>query len=190
LVRHPYDVGDRIAVSNVNIDTPPTGSSGWIVKDVDLFTTTVIFGTTNEVATYSNGSLASSRIINAARSPKATLYFLFKFPIDTPYNRIKIFHSAIDKFVKARPREVRCCSVKGVLCSSFFLLTFCCFFPSLQWIGLNAFRNTRVEADAGFVEYIIICQHRGKSYVGRSHVGSEPNFSLPEQNHGRKLALF
>lgn len=107
LVRHPYDVGDRISVSDVNNETSPDGSSGWIVKDVDLFTTTVIFGTTNEVATYSNGSLASSRIINGARSKKATLFFLFKFPIDTPYRRIKVFQSAIENFVKARPREVR-----------------------------------------------------------------------------------
>jgi hypothetical protein len=100
-------VGDRIAVSDVNAEAPPHGSSGWIVKDVDLFTTTVIYGTTNEVATYSNGSLAMSRIINAARSPKASLFFLFKFPIDAPYARIKIFQTAIEKFIKARPREVR-----------------------------------------------------------------------------------
>jgi hypothetical protein len=36
LVRRPYDIGDRIAVSNPAQDTSPTGSSGWIVKDVSL----------------------------------------------------------------------------------------------------------------------------------------------------------
>jgi small-conductance mechanosensitive channel len=117
LVRHPYDVGDRIAVSDVNAEAPPHGSSGWIVKDVDLFTTTVIYGTTNEVATYSNGSLALSRIINAARSPKASLFFLFKFPIDAPYERIKIFQTAIEKFIKARPREVKTTTMLSLVSS-------------------------------------------------------------------------
>ena len=114
-MRHPYDVGDRIAVSDVNAETSPTGSAGWIVKDVDLFSTTVVFGTTNEVATYSNGSLASSRIINATRSPRALLFFMFKFPIHTSFKRIKVFQSAIEKFVKARPREVRDTVVSFVL---------------------------------------------------------------------------
>lgn len=106
-VRRPYDIGDRIHVSNPNDERPFTGSAGWIVKDVDLYSTTVIFGSTNEVATYSNGSLASSRIINAARSPQATLLFYLKFPIDTPYDKLQVFKAALEKFIKARPREVR-----------------------------------------------------------------------------------
>jgi len=72
-VRRPYDIGDRIAVSQVDQDTNPNGSSTWFVEGVDLFTTTVRFATTNEIATYSNGSLANSRIINAARSPKVRI---------------------------------------------------------------------------------------------------------------------
>jgi hypothetical protein len=36
LLRRPYDIGDRIAVSNPDTDTSPTGSSGWIVKEVTL----------------------------------------------------------------------------------------------------------------------------------------------------------
>ena len=68
-----------------------------------------------------------------ARSPKANLHFLFKFPIDTPYAKIKIFHGAIENFVKARPRE---------------------------YAHLLAFRATRVEADQGFVEYIVFVEHR------------------------------
>ena len=31
---------------------------------------------------------------------------------------------------------------------------------SLQWANLLAFRNTRVEADLGFSEYIVHCEHR------------------------------
>jgi small-conductance mechanosensitive channel len=52
------------------------------VEDVTLFTTTVVNVWTNERATLSNGSLASSRIINAARSPQAYLYVYLKFSVD------------------------------------------------------------------------------------------------------------
>ena len=133
LVRRPYDIGDRINVSDVNKDTEGTGSPGWIVKDVTLYHTTVVYGASSEVATYSNGSLASSRIINHARSPQACLWFMMKFPIDTPYEKFKVFKGAIEKFIKARPRE---------------------------WLSFAGFRASRVEVDAGFVEYIIIGVHR------------------------------
>lgn len=102
----PYDIGDRVHISNPDIDTSTSGSLGWIVKDVDLYSTTLILGATNEVATYSNGSLASSRIINHARSPKAALSFTLKFPIDTQYSQFRVFEAAVEKFVKNRPREV------------------------------------------------------------------------------------
>jgi hypothetical protein len=85
------------------------------------------------MATYSNGSLAASRIINAARSPQAVLYFLLKFPINTPYEKLKVFKGCLEKFANARPRE---------------------------WISMSGFRATRVEADLGFVEYIVVAQHR------------------------------
>jgi hypothetical protein len=83
------------------------GSQGWFVKDIDLFTTTLILGVTNEVATYSNGSLHTFRIINSARSHKAILGFFMKFPIDVPLHTLRVFQDAVERFVRARPREVR-----------------------------------------------------------------------------------
>ena len=93
-----------------------------------LFTTTVRFATTNEVATYSNGSLAQLRIINANRSPKAIVSVLIKFGLETPFGKVTgrcgmdfellsksltfemskpatstVFRTAIENFVKARP---------------------------------------------------------------------------------------
>jgi small-conductance mechanosensitive channel len=53
LVRRPYDIGDRINVSSVTVDTSTTGSPGWIVKDVDLFTTTVVFGSVRILVLFS-----------------------------------------------------------------------------------------------------------------------------------------
>ena len=101
------NTGDKIALSDPASDTSSSGSSTWFVEKVTLFTTTVRFATTNEVATYSNGSLARLRIINAKRSPKAVLYVYVKFGSDAPYQKLKLFRSAIENFVKARPREVR-----------------------------------------------------------------------------------
>ena len=96
---------------------------------------TIVYGTTQEVATCSNGSLANSRIINASRSPQAVLNILLKFPIDVPLKKVEIFKGALESFIKSRPRE---------------------------WLTFTAFRPTRVEADQGFVEYIVIAQHREK----------------------------
>lgn len=134
-VRRPYDIGDRIATSNPKSDTNPDGSSTWYVDNVTLFTTTVRFATTNEVATYSNGSIAQLRIINANRSPKGIVSVLIKFGLETPFNKVTVFRAAVENFIKARPRE---------------------------WIALSGFRATSVEADFGYVEYKIIAQHREK----------------------------
>lgn len=132
-LRRPYDIGDRIATSNPRDQTNENGSSTWFVDQVTLFTTTVRFATTNEVATYSNGSLAQLRIINANRSPKAIVSVLIKFGLETPFGKVTVFRTAIENFVKARPR---------------------------QWIALLAFRATRIEVDLGYIEYKIVVQHR------------------------------
>ena len=105
-VRRPYDIGDKIAISDPESDTSASGSSTWFVEKVTVFTTTVRFATTNEVATYSNGSLARLRIINAKRSPKAIIYVYMKFGSDVPYQMIKVYQKAIENFVRSRPREV------------------------------------------------------------------------------------
>ena len=98
-------VGDRVHLSDPQNETSPEGSSCWIVEKVGLTTTTVFWGTTNERATLSNGAIANLRVINAARSPNATVFVVLKFGIDTPYEKIAIFRSAVEQFLKDRPRE-------------------------------------------------------------------------------------
>lgn len=132
LARQPYDIGDRIAISNPADDTSPNGSTTWFVDGISLFTTTVRNAATNEVGTYDNGSLASLRIINAARSPKAIVCITLKFGIDVPYEKVKLFGTVIECFVKDRPRE---------------------------WIKLLGFRATVVEADLGYIGYVIVLNH-------------------------------
>jgi len=132
-LREPYDIGDRIALSDVEEDTKSSGSSTWFVEGVTLFTTTVRYATTNEVASLANGSLANSRIINAARSPKANVQVYMKFSVNVPYQRVLVFRKDVEAFVKALPRE---------------------------WISLNAIRATRVETELGYIEYMIALTHR------------------------------
>ena len=133
LVRKPYDIGDRIAVSAPDAEVSPSGSSGWIVKDVNLYYTTVIFGTTMEEATYSNFSLSGLRIINHNRSPKAFLNFVVRVGIATPKEKIQKFAEKVKDYVKERPRE---------------------------WLSFSAFRMSDVQVEQGYAEYKILIQHR------------------------------
>lgn len=133
LVRRPYEIGDSIAVSDVDQETAKDGSNGWIVENIDLFTTTVRFGMTREVATLWNGSLARSRIINMKRSDQAQVIINLKFGVNEPFQKIKVFRKAVEQFVKDRVQE---------------------------WIEMSAFRSTRVEADLGYIEYVVVLRHR------------------------------
>jgi Small-conductance mechanosensitive channel len=132
LARQPFDVGDRIAISDPQSDTSMDGSLTWFVENISLYQTTVRQGATNEMATYSNSSLAHSRIINAARSPKAMTFVYLKFGIDVPYSKVMIFKDVVEKFVKDRPRE---------------------------FIKVDGFRATTVEADMGYIQYVIVLLH-------------------------------
>jgi hypothetical protein len=133
LVRRPYDIGDRISVSNPEKDTNSNGSMTWFVEDLGLYSTTVRLAATNEVATYSNGSLSTSRIINANRSPQAVVSILCKFSVNVSYGKVQLFKKATEKFVKLRPRE---------------------------WIALLGFRATTCEPELGYIEYTVSLQHR------------------------------
>jgi hypothetical protein len=89
----------------------------------------------------SNGSLANSRIINGARSPQAQFWIFLKLPIDTPFEKIRIFKTAIAEYLKARPRE---------------------------WLSLNGFRPHQIFADKGYIEYALVVQHREKwQFIGQ-----------------------
>jgi small-conductance mechanosensitive channel len=133
LVRRPYDIGDRIAIADVENEANFNGAVTWFVQNVGLFTTTVCFAATNEVATLANGSLAASRIINGARSPKGVVHVFLKFGVNVPYSKVQVLKTTVKAFVKARPRK---------------------------WVSLLMFRSTQVEADLGFIEYTLDLQHR------------------------------
>ena len=133
LVRRPFDIGDRVAVSAADSEVSDKGSFGWIVKDVTLYYTTVIFSQTMEEATYSNFALAPLRIINHNRSPKAFLHFYVRVGIATPKEKIQKFAAAVKAYVKERPRE---------------------------WLSFTAFRMNTVQVEMGYAEYKILMVHR------------------------------
>lgn len=139
-VRRPYDIGDRVATSNPNKDTDPNGSSTWFVDKVTLFTTTVRYATTNEVATYSNGSLASLRIINANRSPKGIIAICIKFGLETPFSKVAVFRTAVENFIKARPRWVY------MWCSLIHTLLFCI----MNWLKIVLLLSQRMDCVGWF----------------------------------------
>ena len=124
LVQKSYDIGDRIAISDSQKDTSVNGSTTWFVEGVNLYTTTVRLAATNEVATIANAALAKSRIINANRSPKANVCVHLKFACDVSYDRVMLFKSVVQEFVKERPRE---------------------------WRALTGFRATTVESAQGYI---------------------------------------
>ncbi|KAG7354823.1 mechanosensitive ion channel [Nitzschia inconspicua] len=132
LCRRPYDIGDRIVIQNCEADTAWGGSTDWIVRDIDLFTTTVLYAYTNEIATLSNGSIANSRVMNGARSLPGILYVHLRFGIDVTAEQLDVFREALYQWVLSRPRE---------------------------WSKLWDVRNMAVSADQGFVEYMVILEH-------------------------------
>lgn len=118
---------------NADVDDfgPPGG--GWIVETVDLYTTTVRKGTTREWATFTNGSLANSRILNLKRSEKPNIYMYLKFTMNITQEQLDEFRRRIIEFIKDRPRE---------------------------WIKLVSLRCTHFETEQQYLKFSLIVQHR------------------------------
>lgn len=151
LVRRPYDIGDKICIEDANAGVDDLGppSGGWIVENVSLYTTTVRQGTTREYATFTNGSLANSRILNLRRSEKPNIYMYLKFTMNVTQEQLDEFRKRITKFTKDRPRE---------------------------WIKVVSFRCINVETEQQYAEFVLIVQHRepwqsyGTIQVSKGHV--------------------
>lgn len=115
------------------METDINGSFGWVVENITLAETTAVWTPTRERCSLANGSLSQSRIINGARSPQAQFMIPFKFPIKTPYSKILIFKTAVEEYLKARPRE---------------------------WLAMTGFRALHIAPELGYIEYMMHVQHR------------------------------
>jgi small-conductance mechanosensitive channel len=75
-----------------------------LVQDITLFSTTLRFGASNEVSTVSNGSIASARITNCARSKNATVHLFLKLHINLHKDKnLDLFREALENFVLDYP---------------------------------------------------------------------------------------
>jgi len=117
-------------VNGVGEELSQLGSSGWFVKDLNLFHMTFIYGSTQEYATCANGSLASSIIINTARSQ---LQFQIMFGKDVSKDKPREFRVSLEDLVRSTPRK---------------------------WLALKTFRLSSINANDGYVEYKVVLQHR------------------------------
>ncbi|KAG7371166.1 mechanosensitive ion channel [Nitzschia inconspicua] len=133
LVQRPYDIGDCVALASPNAPADGNGSPQWTVKDVSLYHTTVVFNFSNEIGTISNGSIASMRVLNASRSPRANLHFFLKFGIRVKLETIELFRTKLYDYIKSKPRE---------------------------WLRPVAFRLSLIAADLGYSQYFILLTHR------------------------------
>jgi hypothetical protein len=74
------------------------------LPDISLFSTTLRFASSNEIATVSNGSIASARITNCARSMNATVHTLLKFHISCHQGRaLQEYKDAVEGYVQENP---------------------------------------------------------------------------------------
>lgn len=90
---------------------PDISKYSWFVEDITLATTTLRFARTNEVCTVNNSSLASTRIVNLARSPNATIHMDFAAHVRIlEDNKFEQFRKAMEKYVHERPRIWECVS--------------------------------------------------------------------------------
>ena len=60
------------------------------------------------------------------------MYVYMQFGNEVPYNKIVVFRTVIESFVKERPSE---------------------------WVGLLGFRACNIEVNQGFIMYVLVLQH-------------------------------
>mmetsp|Transcript_8271 Transcript_8271/g.11966 ORF Transcript_8271/g.11966 Transcript_8271/m.11966 type:complete len:635 (-) Transcript_8271:61-1965(-) len=104
-IRRPYDLGDRILVCSPDNVKNPGYAYTWFVEDINVFTTTIRFAATNEVATVNNGTLSTLRIVNCSRSSNAVVSFTLKFKLDQmSSDTTALFKNEVLALVKQRTR--------------------------------------------------------------------------------------
>ncbi|KAL3917070.1 MAG: hypothetical protein SGILL_004884, partial [Bacillariaceae sp.] len=104
--RRPFDLGDRIYMTDPSLINSDGLWYCWFVEDINLFHTTVRYAGTNEVATINNGSVANMRIINGARSPNALVWWQFPYrPNLMEDNNIDRIKAALEQYASDNPRN-------------------------------------------------------------------------------------
>ncbi|KAL3923937.1 MAG: hypothetical protein SGARI_006123 [Bacillariaceae sp.] len=104
--RRPFDLGDRIYMTEPSLINSDGLWFCWFVEDINLFHTTVRYAGTNEVATINNGSVANMRIMNGARSPNALVWWQFPYrPNLMEHDNITLIKAALEQYACDNPRN-------------------------------------------------------------------------------------
>eukprot|EP00536_Pseudo-nitzschia_multiseries_P006518 jgi/Psemu1/255455/estExt_Genewise1Plus.C_1390082 len=100
--RRPYGIGDRIVIQDSAGASVPEARISWIVEDISLLSTTLRYGSTNEIAQVSNGSIASARITNCNRSEKAIVSIVLHFHLSCldEESTINMFRVGVEEFIR------------------------------------------------------------------------------------------
>lgn len=106
-------------------------SNSWLVEDITLTTSTLRFAATNEVATINNSSVANSRIVNCARSPKAQVTINVKVLLDASQRQIDELRGKIELYLE----------------------------ESRVWVGLILYRADDINNEIGYVVMKYRAQH-------------------------------
>lgn len=135
-VRRPYDLGDRIFMASAESlnPMPDVTDHSWFVEDITLTTTTLRYTRTNEVSTVNNWSIASSRIVNCARSPRATVHMEFTAHTSIlEQKKLRTFQSEIKRYIEEHPRV---------------------------WESLAHIRHDHFDADQEKIDFAVAIRHR------------------------------
>jgi len=114
-----------------SVAKPDNVLASWFVEDIGIYSSTLRFGPTNEVATVDNGSIARARIVNYNRSPNALVTLKLRFCLAPP-EQIVVFREAIESFVEDQPR---------------------------QWNQIMFFRCDNIDKDLMVMEYTLRVRH-------------------------------
>jgi hypothetical protein len=81
----------------------------FLATDLNLYSTTLRYAQSNEVATVSNGTISGSRIVNCNRSPNAVVVFDLLLHICLiEEDKAQVYVSAIEQFIRDHPRIWEC----------------------------------------------------------------------------------
>ena len=107
VLRRPFDLGDRISISNPNDksgDDDPGFDDMWLVEDCNLFTTTLRLARSNEISYLNNGMLSNCKIVNHGRSVNATVNIMLHLRLEAAHEQIELFKSSLEQYIRDNPR--------------------------------------------------------------------------------------
>lgn len=154
--RRPFDLGDRISISNPidkSSENDPGFDEMWLVEDCNLFTTTLRLAKTNEIAYLNNGMLSNCKIVNHGRSVNALVNLIISIRLEATHEQIQLVKSSLVSYDFI------------MICVSVKVLNFSCLQEQFirdnprVWASLVFWRIVKVDPNMGLIAYSLRVQH-------------------------------